>query len=470
MSCSGLTSSALPGLTLHIQAQGKIDDCLGGGQEVVGTFFYAEYPRMHPYAWGDVYQSIQGTLAFGGTATVQLDRSGDLLGGINLRWDLPAWTENTNVANTFDASSTANGYAYTNAIGYYAIERAELKVGGVDVDRLTGDTLYFMDHYLRHERKQAGKLVGDYPTFLDRMEAARFLQHIVVPLTFGCTRPDRTQHWIPTQAVFKQRAELRLCMRPLNQLIHTEGAATMAYDAGLVSAVDPDAILPNGNGGNTMQNAHLQLFIVLLSQNERDMLLEPTTFNISQWHTQGPTHHLRAGVSEDTQRISVNNAVEAVVMFPRLRAKWNLVLGSPTARGYEWTDFSGVDVDMTGPLPGTPIPSARPPLERVRLTLNSAERFHNDWQTFTHFHPWHGGIRSPGLGIGVHQFALKLDTVYPSGHLNASMVDHYDLGFYKNLSTEIPNAINADMFIEVHHLIRNVIESAEGVYRPVFSA
>ena len=470
MSCSGLTSSALPGLTLHIQAQGKIDECLGADKEPVGTFFYADYPRMQHYAWGDVYQSIQGTLAFGSTVSVQLDRSGDLLGSINLRYDLPAWTENTGVRGSFDVSNPANGYAYTNAIGYFAIEAAELKVGGVDVDRLTGDTLYIMDHYLREEGKQAGAMVGDYPTFLDRMEAARFRQRIIVPLTFGPTRPDRPMHWIPTQAVFKQRAELRLCMRQLEQLIHTEGTATTAYDAGLLNAADVNALLPNGDGSNTVRNAHLQLFIVLLTQDERNMLLDPTTFNISQWHTKGPTHHLRAGVTENQERLSVNNYVEAICMVPRYRPKHNLVLGSPTARGYEWTDFSGVDVDMTGPNPGTPIPSARNPIERVRLTLNSAERFHNDWLVFSHLHQWHGGIRNPALGIGIHQFTLKLNTPYPSGGLNASMVDHYDLAFFKNIDPAIPDAADADVFVEVYHLCRNVVESAEGIYRPVFSA
>lgn len=463
MSCNNGTSSSLPGLTVHISAQGQFDQCMGAP---CCTFFSTAVPRLHHYALGDVYQSIQGTLGFGNTVTINLDRVADLIGAVNLRYTLLPWTENAGVAGDFDASDIANAYAYTNAIGYFGIDYAELLVGGTVLDRLTGDTLYIMDQFLRPEGLQAGRMVGDYPTYLDRMEKARFNQDILVPLTFGPFRPDREAHWLPSVAIYKQRIELKMCMRPLAQLIHTEGTGSTAYDAGLVNAADVNAILPNG-GSNNLSNVHLQQWVVLLTQPERKRLpaheSNPTYTIYSQWHTKGQTFDIPAGQATGTQRSSINNYMEAFFLVPRLRSKWNLVLGTATARGYEWTNFEGSDVNMTGPAPGTPIPAAQPALACVRFQLNSQERVNASWINFTDFMPWFAGPRNPANGIGMYSFSARVHTPHASGGLNMSMIDHQDWTLTKFNAAD-------DLFVEPYYLCRQIAEQHSGIHRPMFTS
>lgn len=387
------------------------------------TLWRNEHVPLTHFAYADVRSEFSGTVSFGSRVVCELDRPADLMSEVNFRYTLRAWTENAGVAGTFPETDPDNNYFYTDDIGNAMIQLYELSVGNNRFDVADGTYFHIYDEECKAEGRQTGAETGKFGSRLARVRHARFDQDLIVPIpTDLLVHPGKA---IESIAIHKQKVRMNFTLRPLAELIRTTGTGTTAYDLGLANPADANAVLANG-GSNVLQDAHLQVHYVWVTEGERLRMLSRASVTLYR-EIQTATEIQKA--SADTlvrQRMAFNNAACDYFFVVRLNSKWDIESADATQRGYEWFDFSGVNTTLGG-VPA--VVHANYPFLTHTLSINNAQRIS---ATSQYLDSWIGQNHYPrGSRQGIHKvpFARHPADEHPTGSLNFSMIDHQDFSW-----------------------------------------
>ena len=117
----------MTGGLLELVATGSHDIFLTGNHSV--TFFRSVYNKHTNFSMESIQQTLIGNYDFGETLYCTISRSGDLVSGIVLEFDIPEITgiiTNTNIN-------------WIDSIGHFIIEEVYIEVGGQVIDRQYGE-------------------------------------------------------------------------------------------------------------------------------------------------------------------------------------------------------------------------------------------------------------------------------------------------------------------------------------------
>ena len=109
------------------------------------TLWHVDHTPMTHFAYADMAVSFNGAVNFGSRVQAEIDRNGDLISEVNLRFALRPWLEGANVADTFDEAVIDNNYFYTDDFGNACIGLCELLVGSSRLDVADGTYFHLYD-------------------------------------------------------------------------------------------------------------------------------------------------------------------------------------------------------------------------------------------------------------------------------------------------------------------------------------
>jgi hypothetical protein len=172
------------------------------------TYFSKRYAQHTKFATETIDNSVDGTPDFGGYLTFFVPRKGDLIRTIYLHIELSALT----------SVSQPGIIGYTDSIGNAIIEYADLIIGGQTVQRITGEYMEIYDDLCVRNSQQSALqyMIGRTGTF-DGLGPATAPRLLIIPLPFYFYRHESLA--IPLSAISKQEVQVRLKLKPLNQLV-----------------------------------------------------------------------------------------------------------------------------------------------------------------------------------------------------------------------------------------------------------
>ena len=151
---------------MQLVAYGAQDVYLTGNPQI--TFFKVVYRRHTNFACEAIEQTFNGTPAYGGKATVQITRNGDLVTKMWLHTNLTATD-----ATAVDA-------------GYTLIKSVELQIGGTKIDKHYGKWMWVWNQLSSTAEKDAAHDIMVQKTAMASADTAE----LFIPLQFFCCRND----------------------------------------------------------------------------------------------------------------------------------------------------------------------------------------------------------------------------------------------------------------------------------------
>jgi len=210
MAIGSLTTGATQGGAItQIVARGAADFHLTGAATI--TYWRMKHNTHTNFANEAIQQAFSTTVNFGGpTATVTLNRTGDLIHRQYIVVDLPGLYPvvsagtTTTYAYVLDALVSAGGdymptpelsagltnplggfYAHwTNAVGFALLKAVRLIVGGHVIDTLFSDYLYMYEELTGKAGKRLQDMIGKFETREQLIAYSRRPQRLYVPLPF----------------------------------------------------------------------------------------------------------------------------------------------------------------------------------------------------------------------------------------------------------------------------------------------
>ena len=400
----------------------------------VATLWHTDHTPLTTFAFADVRVDFNGTASFGSRVAAELDRPADLVSTTSLRYTLRAWTVGAGVAAAFPEDSSADNYHYTDDVGNACIEEFELIVGNNRFDVADGIYFHMYDEECMPEGKQSGVETGKYNSTLGLIEASRFDQDLIIPIYSDLLMwPGKA---IEAVGISKQKIRMNFTFRPLSRLIRTTGAAaSTAYDLGLTTPADANAIVANGSS-NVLQDAHLQVHYVWLTQAERNAIINGRTMTLYREVQKAIEIDVPAAASQVQTRQSFNNPCNDIFFAIRLNSKWDIQSADATQRGYNWFDFSGVDQVLGG----TAV-AQLPSFQTHSLNINNTQRYSATPNYLDHHIAKSHYARKGEKGVHKYPFGRHPCSEHPTGSLNFSMIDHQDFRWTFNSATQTAGVI-----------------------------
>ena len=185
------------GALMELVAKGSQDIFLTGNPSV--SYFRSVYKRHTNFSQESVRQSFSGEIDFGKTVDCFISRSGDLLSGIILEFDLPKIV-----------GKRGKSVSWVNSIGHHIIQEVEISIGGTPIDKHYGEWLEIWSELTLNESHRSGynTMVGKDISITDR-------KTLLVPLKFWFCRNYGLA--LPLIALQYHEVKLSLKLSPFNQ-------------------------------------------------------------------------------------------------------------------------------------------------------------------------------------------------------------------------------------------------------------
>ena len=151
---------------MQLVAYGAQDVYLTGNPQI--TFFKVVYRRHTNFACEAIEQTFNGTPAYGGKATVQITRNGDLV--------TKMWLHTT---------LTSTGGAVPADAGYSLIKSVELQIGGTKIDKHYGRWMWIWNQLSSTTEKDAA-----HDVMVQKATFNSGAPELFIPLQFFCCRND----------------------------------------------------------------------------------------------------------------------------------------------------------------------------------------------------------------------------------------------------------------------------------------
>jgi hypothetical protein len=467
------------GALTQLIARGAMDLFLTDRPE--STYWRSGFTRCTAFSMESIEQPFNSTVAFGTQATLQVNRTGDLLFHMYLKVVLPgikmsiggnnqpfgagqvcgACTEEEAHADeswrqkNYDGCNAceddADGLAidrsqkqeeldkrnwchWANAIGQLVIESCSLRIGGQQVDRLWGEFMFCFEELSGRVGRRLLEMVGKRYTREELIIDSGEKRTLYVPLPFWFTQASGSAlalaslqfHSIAIECNFRRLQDLVVVNNPNNEnyKIVTCGA--------------------NGSGDldtNTLQASLLSTY-VYLEDNERNRFASSNFETLIVQHQHFKQDH-GGGSKTHTLNLTFNHPVIELMWF--VRRDCNRKVNS-------WFNFSGIE--------------CRDPISTVSFSLNNQERFGGQEASYYRLvQPYQVHSCIPDAFVYCYSFALHPeDTTTPSGSCNFSRIDH------AQLTMELQEGLQFESVeIHVYATSWNVARHKQGLFGVAYS-
>lgn len=455
----------MSGALVQIAAFGTQDVLLMGNPTV--TFFKNVVNRHTNFAIETIQQVLQGSSSFGATnATVQITRDGDLLWRTFIRFNLPRLVTTYTFSAAVTKPVTIVPARWTDDIGHHLIQNCTVSIGGSQIDKHYGDWLQIWSQLTLDESKRAGynDMIGNRYELMGNngrpVIDAKWLTDNGVntyPYTSKFTIPDALidvplQFWfcrdpaltIPLVSLPYHDVRIAFQIRPLDHVVIPPMVIGEADDVAKVTvSYSADALMPTVYANYVfLDNAERKRY----AQHPQEYLIEQLQY------AENPAPNGQVDIS-----LNFNHPTKELVFVAQKQTYVAHTCTDTTSNSYnianqlsnyQFTGYNAVAnkwalVDgYTHGMPeyGNMSTTYGNPVERAELVINGTARvketdsiFYNRVQPFMH----HTSIPQ-AAGINVYSFALKPESIQPSGTINFSRIDNTTLRL--RLKTQIPSA------------------------------
>lgn len=410
----------MPGGLVQLVAIGSQDVVLTGDPEI--TFFSALYRPYVNFAIESQSQTIQGTLNFNNTVTVDIARNGDLITKMILQVYLPA----------VSVSGENATFQWAPMIGNTLIKWVSLEIGGTEIDKQFGDFYNIWNELTMPEEKLEGynTMIGQQNLKYNKTDPADIVVYedglqtplatqpqtvLQIPLFFWfCVNAGLA---LPLIALQYHSVRVKMMLRPFAELYRITGTnATIV--GGTPSLIQPelwvDYIFLDNNARKDMAKSPHEYLIEQLQETDQSITQSTYTMPLKFNH---PCKELIWVAQED------------YVVAPNVNDWTNYEVANDTYATYN-AAINGVPGDN--------------PLTSALLRINGNDRFSRRiGEYFNLVQPFIHHTRIPkSKGIFVYSFSLNPEEYQPSGTLNYSRVDNSDLLLnLKNINVSNPGKI-----------------------------
>jgi hypothetical protein len=384
------------GGTLQLVAQGDQDVFLTGSPQL--SFFRFVYRRYTPFAMESVRIPVTGVLDFGRLVTVDIPRSGDLLGSLILELVLPALQ--------LDAGDSPPPLSYVNGIGYAMIEWASLQFGGQEIDRQTGEWLYTQMQLTTPGAKRDGiyNMVGFQDAFTDG--AMPGPMRLYVPLGFWFNRNPGLM--LPLLAL--QRTPIRL-------QIQFRAARNCVFSTAM-DGTPPGVAVYSPQNLPTVTDATLWGEYVYLGKDEQRRFVNNAHEYLIEQVQRMPRTSVPASVALVNIPVHFNHPLKELL--------W-LVQEDRTKAANEIFNYSNRQNVETGTVVDL--------IDAVVIRIDGVDRFEQrSAQWFRLVEPWLRHTAVPDDFIYTYAFSMSPESAQPMGAMNASALNSIVLSLIMHTS------------------------------------
>lgn len=437
------------------------------------SLFKVVYHRHTNFSVESIRQTFEGEVDFGKSVTVRIGRDGDLLHRIMIELDIPAIT-----------STNGNTISWVNALGHVIIERADLYIGELLVDRHYGEWFEIWSELSLDQSKRNGynNMISKYESFTSVTGPLKLL----IPLQFwfcrniGLSLPLVALQYHEVKLVIKLREFAQLwTFGPNNNYTASQSGTTVTTTAGpefddtdvtkifywADGTSDTIGALVSGNtrqatvstsGAKSSQVGYTKPddvpastpsitdariytdFIFLESferkrfaQNSHEYLIEQVQFDSNTTYQSNQTF-LRVP-------IPFNLPVKQMIWVSQLQRY------TEDRMYYNFSDTMD------------PLATPDDPIEKAVIHFNGQERFEERiGEYFRLAQPYYHSTRCPSSHIYSYNFAVAPEKHQPSGSANFSLLNTVDLRLtYKSTV--------GDSSVRVYALSYNVLKIKSGM-------
>ena len=459
----------MSGGLLQLIAIGVQDLYLTGNPQV--SLFKIIYRRHTNFAIESVRQTFDGEVDFGKSVTTRINREGDLLHKIVIEVDLPEIV-----------SLNGNTISWVNAIGHAMIDKIELYIGELLIDRHYGEWLEIWSELALDASKRDG-----YNNMVSKFESFTTVKGpttVLIPLQFwfcrnvGLALPliSLQYHEVKIITKFRNFDEL-WTFGPNNNYTASKTDTTVTKTLGIpFNNGDIGKIIYWGDGSTDKISAYINSSQVTVltsgTQASQNIYTKPDDRPIKTYSMLDARIYSDFIYLDTMERsFFAKNKHEYLIEQVQFDADTNYQKGqrflkipldfnlptkeiiwvSQLARYKEDNDL----FNFTNGMDPNSIKSD--PIEKAVILFNGTERFEERiGKYFRLVQPYHHHTRISNQYIYVYSFAMAPEKSQPSGSANCSMLNTFDLRLTYNLAV-------TDSNVRVYGVNYNVLKIQSGM-------
>lgn len=429
-----------PGTLLQLVATGKQDVFLTGNPQI--SFYKVVYRRYTNFSIESCRMYFEGRPDFGQRITCLVPRFGDLLGSLFLVVNLPALTRADNGAPI----------SYVNSIGHSLIEEISLEIGEQEIDKQTGEFMELWTQLSTPAAQQAAfnEMVG---RSADPYTAPTFIgpQTLYIPLQFWfCRNPG---NYLPLLALQYHPVRINIRLRALQEMAFFPNAT-------------PGVCLPTDQVNQvSITSINLWGDYVTLDKEERRRFVSSTHEYLIDQVQYTP----KIGIPTD----SASSNIKMDFNHPCRELIWTVQRDDMISL-HEYFNYSSKYIGEVAPAPLPSGCSAIVPrtdlMLEAKVQLDGQDRFdYREAKYFRLVQPYQRHTANPYNNyIYVYSFALRPEDVQPTGSMNASRIDSFNLlinidtDFWDNQCIKPIGNLHSVVYATNHNILR-VIDGFGGL-------
>lgn len=251
----------------------------------------------------------KGKADWGSTVKFNIERKGDLLSTIYLVLNLPSISIadiKTNDASKKNQLSSDLRVAWTNILGYAAIEKATISIGGQPIDEQSGEFMQLISDM--HDDWNRFFMLG-HDGIMNKPSTQIDSQTIYVPLKFWFTQ--NINKALPLIALQHHKVEIEIKIRKFEELVNV--FRVVKDESGSTTLIHSNEKLKK----KSIKNSHLDCTYIYLSPEERKLMAEKEhKLLITQ------SQERKYNVRNKTVELDFNHLVKEIFFF--IQPKQNL--------------------------------------------------------------------------------------------------------------------------------------------------
>jgi len=382
------------GAVLQLAARGQQDLFIMGNPQI--TYFKSVFKRHTPFAMETTENFFNGIHKTGQKLQCKLERVGDMVHQIYLRFKLPSLQLIQGEDNLYTS--------WVNSIGYVLINYIEIQIGNKVIDRQYGQWMDIWSELTTPDDKRDAlyNMIGKSNFFTNSTQNGPL--DLYVPLQFWFCK--NIGDALPLVAIQHQDIRINVQLKSFN-LLYTSNNFSQAEQV-LPSMIEFDQI-------------SLLVNYIFLDTDERRYFAQSNHF------------YLIEQLQMSKQSLDINeeiNIIELPFNHPVKELIW-VFQGQKVKNLRQWTNYSGDPITLLGSEP-------KPPIIDAIIRFEGVERFEiREERYFRVVLPWkyHTAVPTDNF-IYVYSFSENPEKTQPSGSANFSRLDRATLHVRTNNQTD----------------------------------
>jgi hypothetical protein len=408
----------MTGGLLQLAAYGEQNLYLNGNPEF--SYFKIAYKRYTNFSTEMIQQDLHGIVDFGKKIYCPIDRKADLIHRIYLNVELPALMTPQEIA-----SNPPVYYSWVNSVGNALIRIMDIEIGNQVIDRVYGVWMEIWNELtIDNSRIDAyNRMIGKHDNFNATTQPGPL--QLKIPLPFWFCRNIGLA--LPIVAIQQSNIRINLSLRKWEELI----VSTSGQLPTTIPHIDRAFLLVE--------------YIFLETEERRQFASRNHKYLIDQ--LQVNTFGIDSTLREINLKLDFNHPVKSIYWY----IQNNAVLALVPNGGNEWFNFSSVPTTSALP-PSDPMIEARFYIEGNEMT-KIYDALH-----YRVVIPYQYHTRVPKNYVYMYSFSLKPEEYQPSGALNVSRIDNFNLVLRLNNSY-----LNAEQNVTLFASSYNIFEIENGL-------